>query len=138
MTIRDGEAGRGLQPVAGLAAWWGWRRAVTWSGLRYDWHPCPGGGPGLDLMLVMRRQGQGRHQPGSPEVKDVRIVGIAGLGQKAGGGPRVASARRAGRIQVVKAGDEEGFRGPRIRVAGWGACLAVISAGSATQVRRNG
>jgi hypothetical protein len=88
---------------------------VTWSGLRYDWHPCRGGGPGLDLMPVMRRQGQGRHQLGSPEVKDVRI---AGLGQKVGGGPRVASACQTRRIQVVKVGNKEGFRGPRIRVAG--------------------
>jgi hypothetical protein len=64
MTMRDGEEGRGLQPVAALGAWWGWRRAVTWSGLRYDWRPRPGGGPGLNLMPVMRCQSQARYQPG--------------------------------------------------------------------------
>jgi len=54
-----------------------------------------------------------------PEVKDVRIAGIAGLGQKAGGGPRVASTRHVGRIQVVKAGNKgEGSRGLRIWIAG--------------------
>jgi len=74
---------------------------------------------GAELGIWSQDQASFWYTTGSPEVKDVRIAGIAGLGQEAGGGPRVASARQVGRIQVVKAGNRgEGFHGLRIRVAG--------------------
>ena len=52
-----------------------------------------------------------------PEVKDVRIVDIAGLDQQADGGTHVASTRQVGRIEVVKIENKgKGFRRLRIRV----------------------
>ena len=53
-----------------------------------------------------------------PEVKDVRIIDIAGLDQQADGGTHVASTRQVGRIEVVKIENKgKGFRRLRIRVA---------------------
>jgi misacylated tRNA(Ala) deacylase len=53
-----------------------------------------------------------------PEVKEVRIVDIAGLDQQADGGTHVASTRQVGRIEVVKIENKgKGFRRLRIRVA---------------------
>jgi len=54
-----------------------------------------------------------------PEVKDVRIVDIAGLDQQADGGTHVASTRQVGRIEVVKIENKgKGFRRLRIRIGG--------------------
>jgi misacylated tRNA(Ala) deacylase len=54
-----------------------------------------------------------------PEVKDVRIVDIAGLDQQADGGTHVASTRQVGRIEVVKVENKgKGFRRLRLRIGG--------------------
>jgi misacylated tRNA(Ala) deacylase len=51
-----------------------------------------------------------------PDVKDVRVVDIAGLDQQADGGTHVASTSQVGRIEVVKIESKgKGFR--RIRVS---------------------
>jgi misacylated tRNA(Ala) deacylase len=53
-----------------------------------------------------------------PEVKEVRIIDIAGLDQQADGGTHVASTRQVGGIQVVKIENKgKGFRRVRIQVA---------------------
>jgi len=52
-----------------------------------------------------------------PEVKDVRIIDIAGLDQQADGGTHVASTRQVGGIRVVKIENKgKGFRRVRIQV----------------------
>ena len=53
-----------------------------------------------------------------PDVKDVRIIDIAGLDQQADGGTHVATTSQIGKIQVVKIENKgKGFRRLRIRVA---------------------
>jgi misacylated tRNA(Ala) deacylase len=53
-----------------------------------------------------------------PDVKEVRIIDIAGLDQQADGGTHVASTRQVGRIEVVKIESKgKGFRRLRIRVS---------------------
>jgi misacylated tRNA(Ala) deacylase len=53
-----------------------------------------------------------------PDVKEVRIIDIAGLDQQADGGTHVASTRQVGKIQVVKVENKgKGFRRLRIRIA---------------------
>jgi misacylated tRNA(Ala) deacylase len=53
-----------------------------------------------------------------PEVKEVRIIDIAGLDQQADGGTHVASTSHIGRIEVVKIESKgKGFRRLRIRIA---------------------
>ncbi len=53
-----------------------------------------------------------------PEVKEVRIIDIAGLDQQADGGTHVASTRQVGRIEVVKIESKgKGFRRLRIRIS---------------------
>jgi misacylated tRNA(Ala) deacylase len=53
-----------------------------------------------------------------PEVKEVRIIDIAGLDQQADGGTHVASTRQVGRIEVVKVESKgKGFRRLRIRIS---------------------
>ncbi|HEY7146020.1 MAG TPA: alanyl-tRNA editing protein [Streptosporangiaceae bacterium] len=52
------------------------------------------------------------------EVKDVRIVDIAGLDQQADGGTHVATTSQIGKIQVVKVENKgKGFRRLRIRIS---------------------
>ncbi len=53
-----------------------------------------------------------------PDVKEVRIIDIAGLDQQADGGTHVASTRQVGRIEVVKIESKgKGFRRLRIRIS---------------------
>ncbi len=53
-----------------------------------------------------------------PEVKEVRIVDIAGLDQQADGGTHVATTTQIGRIEVVKIESKgKGFRRLRIKIA---------------------
>ena len=53
-----------------------------------------------------------------PEVKEVRIVDIAGLDQQADGGTHVATTTQIGRIEVVKIENKgKGFRRLRIKIA---------------------
>src|SRR5215468_6849722 len=52
------------------------------------------------------------------EVKEVRIIDIAGLDQQADGGTHVAATSQVGRIEVVKIENKgKGFRRLRIRIA---------------------
>src|SRR5450755_4883736 len=53
-----------------------------------------------------------------PDVKDVRIIDIAGLDQQADGGTHVATTSQIGKIQVVKIENKgKGFRRLRIRIS---------------------